>query len=75
MSCGCPVVTAHNSAMIEVVAGAGKTVMGWAQTEWVQSILEVYANRVPYAARGLQRARQYDWQELGGRLLARLQPS
>jgi glycosyltransferase involved in cell wall biosynthesis len=75
MSCGCPVVTAHNSAMIEVVEGAGKTVTGWEQTEWVQSILEVYANRVQYAARGLQRARQYDWPELAGRLLARLQVS
>jgi glycosyltransferase involved in cell wall biosynthesis len=72
MCCGCPVVTAHNSAMIEVVEGAGKTVASWEEAEWTGAILEVYANRQPYAARGLQRARQYDWHDVIGRLLARL---
>jgi glycosyltransferase involved in cell wall biosynthesis len=72
MCCGCPVVTAHNSAMIEVVEGAGRTVAAWEEAEWTGAILEVYANREQYAARGLQRARQYDWHEVTGRLLARL---
>jgi len=38
MICECPVVTAHNSAMIEVVAGYGITVEGWNISEWVNAI-------------------------------------
>ncbi len=38
MICGCPVVTAHNSAMIEVVEGYGITVKDWDITKWVNAI-------------------------------------
>lgn len=72
MCCGCPVVTAHNSAMIEVVHGAGKTVTGWEEAGWVEAIREVYANRARYAALGLQRAERYNWSGVIDGLLRQL---
>jgi glycosyltransferase involved in cell wall biosynthesis len=72
MCCGCPVVTAHNSAMIEVVEGAGKTVKTWEETDWIEAILQVHANRSQYVTLGLQRARQYDWPRIAGNLVGQL---
>ena len=39
--CRCPVVAAHNSAMIEVVAGRGVTIEGWQEYDWIKKICEV----------------------------------
>ncbi len=64
MACGCPVVTAHNSAMIEVVEGGGKTVMGWDKGEWINAIKEVYSNRDKYIKSGREKAMEYDWQKV-----------
>lgn len=61
MCCGCPVVSSHNSAMIEIVDGAGETVTGWNKSEWISTILKVAHNRDYYIARGLQRAEKYNW--------------
>ncbi len=61
MCCGCPVVSPHNSAMIEIVEGAGETVKGWDKKEWVDTILKVSSNRQYYISRGFQRAEAYDW--------------
>lgn len=61
MSCGCPVVAAHNSAMIEVVEGAGETVRGWETKDWIDMILKVAASREHYVSLGLQRAEGYRW--------------
>jgi glycosyltransferase involved in cell wall biosynthesis len=41
LSCGCSVVTAHNSAMVEVVQGFGTTVKGWEKEDWISAILNV----------------------------------
>lgn len=38
MKCGCPVVTAHNSAMIEIVENYGITVKDWNIEDWVYAI-------------------------------------
>lgn len=40
MRCGCRVVTAHNSAMIEVVEGRGVTVRGYDKKIWKESIIK-----------------------------------
>ena len=61
MNCGCPVVSPHNSAMIEVVEGAGRTVKGWDPAIWCDTILSVNNNREKYRKLGLQRSEQYQW--------------
>jgi len=61
MNCGCPVVSPHNSAMIEVVEGAGMTIKGWDAATWCDTILSVFNNSEYYRHLGHQRAKQYDW--------------
>lgn len=61
MNCGCPVVSPHNSAMIEVVEGAGMTVEGWDVDTWCDSIHTVFNNSEHYRKLGLQRSKQYEW--------------
>jgi len=41
MACGCPVVSPHNSAMIEVVSGRGITIKGWDEKKWIDTISEL----------------------------------
>lgn len=72
MSCGCPVVSPHNSAMIEVVEGAGETVKGWQAQQWIDTILKVSKERDRYILQGLERASQYDWGSLVKELMAYL---
>lgn len=64
MNCGCPVVSPHNSAMIEVVEGAGLTVEGWDPDIWCDSILTVFKNREHYRNRGFQRAKLFEWPDI-----------
>lgn len=45
MICECPVVTAHNSAMIEVVENYGVTVKGWDIEDWVDAIEYAISNK------------------------------
>ena len=61
MNCGCPVVSSHNSGMIEVVEGAGETVKGWDKEDWLNAIRHVDLNRDHYIHRGFKRAQEYDW--------------
>lgn len=59
--CGCPVVTAHNSAMIEVVAGRGVTIAGWQEHTWIDKICEVIdSERNQFYTENLN-LEQYDW--------------
>jgi len=59
MACGCPVVSPHNSAMIEVVEGAGVTVKTWDKTDWITTINQVYNNREKYIEAGFRRVEAY----------------
>jgi glycosyltransferase involved in cell wall biosynthesis len=59
MACGCPVVSPHNSAMIEVVEGAGETVKSWDAQDWINTINQVYTNREYYIQAGFQRVETY----------------
>lgn len=61
MNCGCPVVSPHNSGMVEVVEGAGLTVKGWDVDTWCTAILSVLTHREQYRALGIVRSKQYQW--------------
>ncbi len=68
MACGCPVVSPHNSAMIEVVEGAGETVNTWNHQHWIDTINKVYADRNHYVEAGLKRVREQSWSAIINRL-------
>jgi len=72
MNCGCPVVSPHNSAMIEVVAGAGLTVQGWDCAAWCAAIGRVFANREQYRRSGFGRAVQYEWSQVARSIIHEL---
>ena len=59
MACGCPVVSPHNSAMIEVVEGAGETVKSWDEHDWIDTINKVYEERIKYIQAGYKRVNKY----------------
>lgn len=58
--CGCPVVTAHNTAMIEVARGkdGAYTVEGYDPADWKRAILHVLDNHPMVDQRQLA---EYDW--------------
>ncbi|WP_455669307.1 glycosyltransferase family 4 protein [Phocaeicola sp.] len=62
--CGCPVVTAHNSGMVEVVEGRGITVKGWDRQEWVDKILTAIGRGKIYSDLSI-----YDWDLICDKLL------
>jgi glycosyltransferase involved in cell wall biosynthesis len=64
MACGCPVLAPHNSAMIEVVQGAGITVKGWETGDWRMAFLTIVADRQQYINRGHLRVKNYQWDEV-----------
>lgn len=64
MHCGCPVVSPHNSAMIEVVEGGGITVKGWQHKDWLEAIRGITGSRDRYRESGFARAARYDWQKV-----------
>jgi len=64
MACGAPVVCSHNTAMIEVVEGAGLTVRGWKREDWIDAILEVGRNREAYVSQGRARVSAYEWESI-----------
>ena len=72
MNCGCPVVSPHNSAMIELVQGAGLTVKGWEVDDWCAAVRDVTTNREKYVKQGFARALRYDWQEIVNKFRERL---
>lgn len=59
MLCGCPVVTAHNSAMIEIVEGRGMTVRGWDKAGWVKNILTAIRQ-----GRKTYELSEFDWDKI-----------
>lgn len=61
MKCGCPVVTAHNSAMIEVVSGRGFTVEGWNIKDWCNTIKKALSIDKASIKYDLS---EYDWKNI-----------
>lgn len=64
MACGCPVISPHNSAMIEVVEGAGETVKTWIPKDWVEKINKVNNNRSIYIQKGFERVKEYQKEKI-----------
>ena len=61
--CGCPVVTAHNTAMIEVAKGkdGAKTVEGYDPADWEKAILQTLNERPKVNPTQLA---EYDWTKI-----------
>ncbi len=65
MRCGAPVITAHNSAMIEVVEGRGITVKGYNINDWCEAIkkaLEIDRATLNY------NLDEYEWETITRRI-------
>lgn len=62
--CNCPVVTAHNSAMIEVVSGYGETVKGWDETCWIDTIVKQVENGRNDSTKIVALQTKYDWNRI-----------
>ena len=72
LKCGCPIITAHNTAMIEVAEGksGATTVKGYQPEVWKQAILKVLDERPTVNQQQLQ---EYDWVGIIQRLLTYIQ--
>jgi glycosyltransferase involved in cell wall biosynthesis len=59
--CGCPIITAHNSAMIEVAEGkdGATTIEGYDQETWINTIIRVAEQRPQVDTTQLA---DYDWE-------------
>ena len=68
LKCGCPIITAHNTAMIEVAQGksGATTIEGYQPEVWKQTILKVL-NEHPTVNQ--QQLQEYDWKNIIQRLL------
>lgn len=61
MSCSCPVISSHNSAMIEVVESGGITIKDFNNNDWYQTIYDVSSNRDFYSNRCYEKSKEYNW--------------
>lgn len=64
MKCGCPVITSHNSAMIEVVENAGITVDGWDIQSWCNKLQTVLNNKNSIIERQYKKADNFAWNNI-----------
>ena len=69
LKCGCPIITAHNTAMIEVAQekSGATTVEGYQPEAWKQAILKVLDE---HPAVNQQQLQEYDWIKIIQRLLS-----
>ena len=72
--CGCPVVTAHNTAMVEVAQGkdGATTVEGYEPSDWERAILQTLENHPQIRQEQLA---EYDWKDILRRVIQRIHPS
>lgn len=73
MSCGCPVISSHNSAMIEVVNEAGLTIKDYNKRDWINAIRKVSDNRDFYVDRCYQKSELYSWESIISQLILKLE--
>ena len=75
MQCGCPVITSNNSSLPEVVGDAG-VMIDWDNDEQhVNAYEQYYFNndlRRSYAAKGLERAREFSWQKTANLMITEM---
>ncbi len=68
LMCGCPVISPHNSAMIEVVCKHGITVHGWDSSDWI-SIIKQTVISTRYITDIESIKSKYNWNEIIKRFL------
>ena len=59
MSCGCPVIAAANSAVVEVVGRGGVLIEGWNAAEWTDRIAAAFERRDALSAAALESAQRH----------------
>lgn len=69
MKCECPVVTAHNSAMVEIVGDAGVTVEGWDKVAWVNAIKLAITNKEDIVKKQNAKIKKYSWNEVSKNII------
>ncbi|MBM6963902.1 glycosyltransferase family 4 protein [Phocaeicola plebeius] len=71
LKCGCPVITSHNSAMIEVVNGVagGYTIKDYEPCKWLDTIIKVLNKPRIVSTECLTK---YDWKEIITQLIFRI---
>ena len=69
--CGCPIVTAYNSAMIEVAQGKNNSILisGYEKRDWIDAIYKMSKRSHTVDESEFT---EYDWNKIVTRLLARL---
>lgn len=73
LACGCPVVTANNSAMTEVVNDMGVLVDGWDYQNWYEGIIKGIYSQSKMNNVVQQIHSKYSWQKIIDNLYKRLQ--
>ncbi|WP_291943905.1 glycosyltransferase family 1 protein [Cetobacterium sp.] len=73
MYCGVSVVSAENSAMIEVVKNGGKLISGWDKNKWIYEIEEVYKQRHMYSMLALKKSKLYNWKEIVKKFIEKIE--
>lgn len=64
MACGCPVVSPHNSAMIEVVENRGCTISGWNEEDWIVTISNLLNSPEKLEKMKNPDISEYDWEKI-----------
>lgn len=64
MACGCPVVSPHNSAMIEVVENRGCTISGWNEEDWIDTISILLNNPDKLERMKNPDISEYNWEKI-----------
>lgn len=64
MSCGCPVVSPHNSAMIEVVSTRGLTIEGWEHENWIKQVCELLTSPERLKSMSNPDISEYNWKNI-----------
>lgn len=60
LASGCPVIAPANSAVVEVVGGAGQLVHGWAPDDWVAAIESAFEQRESMRLISINEAAKHD---------------
>lgn len=64
MACGCPVITANNSAMTEVAKGRGILVDGWDEQTWINIICNTVTNNELLESMRNPDISEYSWKQI-----------
>jgi glycosyltransferase involved in cell wall biosynthesis len=70
MTCGCPVITCHNSSIPEVVGDSGIYVSATEGNEMAQAILQLSDTTVRdfYIKKGFERSQEFSWKKMAHNL-------